>query len=136
MATTNSPDIPDKGKQPVLGILVTHHDIGRELLRAAESIVSPQENLVVLSNQNAGFDSLCQQIQSVIPDDMDTVVMVDYFGGSTHLAARTLCESNKQLALICGLNLPMLLSFITKRNRLSFPQLVEAIQADGIRGIR
>ena len=136
MATTNSPEDFDRELQPVFGILVTHHDIGRELLRAAESIVSPQENLVVFSNQNAGFDSLYQQIQSVIPDDMDTVVMVDYFGGSTHLAARTLCESNKRLALICGLNLPMLLSFVTKRSQLSFSQLVKIIRVDAIRGIQ
>ncbi len=133
---TNNPEDLDKKSKPILGILVTHHEIGRELLRAAESIVSPQENLVVLSNRNAGFDSLCQQIQSVIPDDMDTIVMIDYFGGSTHLAARSLCESNKRLALICGLNLPMLLSFVTKRNQLSFSQLVDVIQADAIRGIR
>lgn len=136
MAISNNPENSDKELQPVFGILITHYDIGRELLRAAESIVSPQDNLVVLSNQNVGFDSLQQQIRSVIPDDINVIVMVDNFGGSTHIAARTVCESNDRLALICGVNLPMLLSFITKRDRLEFPNLVEVIQEDAVRGIR
>jgi PTS system mannose-specific IIA component len=136
MAISNNPEDVKTIIQPVFGILITHFDIGRELLRAAESIVSPQDNIVVLSNQGMGFDGLQQQIRSTIPDDMDVIVMVDNFGGSTHIAARAVCESNKRIALICGVNLPMLLSFITKRDQLDFSKLVEVVREDSIRGIR
>lgn len=136
MVITNNPEDSYKKIQPVFGILITHFDIGSELLRAAESIINPQDNLVVLSNQNMGFECLRQQIQSVIPIDMNVIIMVDNFGGSTHIAAKAVCESNDCIALICGVNLPMLLSFITKRDRLDFPRLVEVVQEDAIRGIR
>ena len=118
------------------GLVVTHQDIGRELVKAAESIAGPQENLEVLSNRDASFDALCQQIQSVIPPDRNAIIMVDYFGGSAHLAARAICKSTDRQVFVSGVNLPMLLSFVTKRNQLTFPELIEVIKADGIRGIR
>jgi PTS system mannose-specific IIA component len=123
-------------QQQIFGLLVTHHNIGLELIRAAASIVGPQEDLGVLSNQDASFDSLCQKIQSLIPPDRDAIIMVDYFGGSAYLAARTICKSADRRVFISGVNLPMVLSFVTKRNQLRFPELVEVIKADAVRGIR
>ena len=136
METLNNTDSLKQFRQPVFGLLVTHHGIGQELVKAAESIVGPQERLTVLSNQNASYDSLCRQIQAVLPADQDTVIMVDYFGGSAHLAVRSLCMSNTQWTLVSGVNLPMLLSFITKRDQLPFSELVEVIRTDAVRGIR
>jgi len=121
---------------PPFGLVVTHQDIGRELLKAVESIAGPQENLQVLSNRDAGLDTLRQQIQSAIPPDRDAIIMVDYFGGSAHLAARASCQATDRQVFVCGVNLPMLLSFVTKRNQLTFSELTEVIKTDAIRGIR
>jgi PTS system mannose-specific IIA component len=121
---------------PVFGVLVTHHNIGLELLKAAESIAGPQEDLVVLSNYQTGFDSLCQQIREKIPEGKDAIIMVDYFGGSAHLAAKETCKNDMRWVLVSGVNLPMVLSFVTKRHQLSFSQLVEIIRTDAVRGIR
>ena len=120
----------------IFGLLVTHHNIGQELVRATESIVGPQEDFAVLSNQDSSFDSLCQKIQARIPPDRDAIIMVDYFGGSAYLAARTICKSADRRVFISGVNLPMVLSFVTKRNQLTFSELVEVIKADAVRGIR
>ena len=122
-------------QRQIFGLLVTHHDIGRELVNAAESIVGPQENLAVLSNQGASFDSLCQQIRSVIPDDQKSVIMVDYFGGSAHLAVRAICKSVDRQVILCGVNLPMVLSFVTKRDEMSLSELVDVMKEDALRGI-
>jgi len=118
------------------GLVVTHQNIGRELLSAVESIAGPQDNLQVLSNRDASFGTLCQQIQSLIPPDGNAIIMVDYFGGSAHLAARAICQSADRQVFVSGVNLPMLLSFVTKRNQLTFTELIEVIKADAIRGIR
>jgi len=39
------------------------------------------------------------------------------------------------LTLISGANLPMVLSFVTKRDSMDLQELTEAIKRDGIRGI-
>ena len=120
----------------VFGLLVTHHGIGEELLRAAESIVGPQRDIEVVSNQGTSLEGLCERIESILPTDREVVAMVDYFGGSAHIAMKSLCKSHPELELVSGVNLPMLLSFITKRNQLPFSELVEVIRTDAVRGIK
>ena len=136
MEISNNSSNESTSPKPVFGLIVTHSGIGNELLKAAESIIGPQEYLAALSSKEVGFDSLCRQIQNAIYPDQDAVIMVDYFGGSAHVAARALRKSNIQRTIISGVNLPMLLSFITKREQLTYPELVEVIRTDAIRGIR
>jgi len=136
MEISNNSSSESTSSKPVFGLIVTHSDIGSELLKAAESIVGPLEHLAALSSKDVGFDSLCRQIQNAIHPDNDTVIMVDYFGGSAHIAARALRKLKTQQTIISGVNLPMLLSFITKREQLTYPKLVEVIRTDAIRGIR
>ena len=136
MGTSNKVSAKRQFQTQIFGLLVTHHDIGLELVRAAESIVGPQEDIRVLSNQDASFDNLCRKIQALIPPDRDAIIMVDYFGGSGYLAARAICKSEDRREFVSGVNLPMVLSFVTKRNQLTFPELVEVIKADAVRGIR
>jgi len=136
MEISNNSFSESTSPKPVFGLIVTHSGIGDELLKATESIVGPQEHLIALSSKEVGFDSLCQQIQNTLHPDHDAVIMVDYFGGSAHVAARALRKSKTQLTIISGVNLPMLLSFVTKREQLTYPLLVEVIRTDAIRGIR
>jgi PTS system mannose-specific IIA component len=136
MEISNSISDQTKSTKRISGIVVTHSGIGQELLKAAESIVGPQENLTALSSKDVGFDSLCRQIHDAIPPDRDAIIMVDYFGGSAHIAARALRKLKRQTTVVSGVNLPMLLSFVTKREQFSYPELVEVIRTDAIRGIR
>ncbi|MCC6476260.1 PTS mannose transporter subunit IIAB, partial [bacterium] len=64
-----------------------------------------------------------------------TIVFVDLCGGSTFMACATLPGERNNCALVAGVNLPMLLSFFTKRDKLSLSELAETVQKDGIRGI-
>jgi PTS system mannose-specific IIA component len=136
MEISNNYSNNDIALKPVFGLIVTHSGIGDELLKAAESIVGPQKYLIALSSKDLGFDSLCQLIQTALHPKCDAIVMVDYFGGSAHLAARTVPKIGTQRTIISGVNLPMLLSFITKREQFTYPELVEVVRTDAIRGIR
>jgi mannose/fructose-specific phosphotransferase system component IIA len=51
------------------------------------------------------------------------------------MACVSLPEDRRNCALVAGVNLPMLLSFFTKREKLSLNELAETVQKDGVRGI-
>jgi mannose/fructose-specific phosphotransferase system component IIA len=52
------------------------------------------------------------------------------------MACKSLALSPEQTVIVSGVNLPMLLSFFTKRNTLNFEELSRVVQADGLRGIQ
>jgi len=69
------------------------------------------------------------------------MIFVDFYGGSTYAVTRTIVHSygrsgKATCAVITGINLPMLISFVTKRNEMSFSDLVETVRTDGHRGIQ
>jgi len=68
--------------------------------------------------------------------DAPSVLFVDHCGGSPFVACKELHSRQPRHALLTGVNLPMLLSFFTKRDRLPFDELVQTVEADGHRGIQ
>jgi mannose/fructose-specific phosphotransferase system component IIA len=75
-------------------------------------------------------------------DGQPTIIFTDFLGGSAYAVARQLvhdCQSKegvRDCAALTGVNLPMLISFVTKRGKLPFAELVEAVRNDGHRGIQ
>jgi PTS system mannose-specific IIA component len=116
-------------------ILLTHGTLGRSLMDSVMSVLGPQPDSIVLTNSGR---SLEQIRDSLIPhlSDAPTIIFVDFCGGSPYMACQTLHYAGKETVVISGVNLPMLLSFFTKREKLSFSELVEAVKSDGARGIQ
>lgn len=63
------------------------------------------------------------------------LLAVDLKGGSTWHAACKIAHTQEHVAVISGINLPILLSFFTKRNDESLDQLVDKLVAVGKQGI-
>ncbi|MFH1010692.1 MAG: hypothetical protein V1784_05595 [bacterium] len=117
-------------------LIVTHGLLGAELLRCVETLLGPQEGVEVISNQDRDLEGLCREVASHIPKERDTILFVDFWGGSPYVACRRACEDPGRLAIISGVNLPMLTSFFTKRAAKGFEELVEVVREDGLRGIQ
>jgi len=119
----------------VRAILLTHGTLGASLMASVESILGPQIDVTVLSNSGLSLDQI---IASLSPHIMDQpcIVFVDFCGGSPFMACKTLALSPDTVNLVSGVNLPMLLSFFTKRGKLTFPELAETVCSDGHRGIQ
>lgn len=125
----------------VRGIIIAHADLAQAFVATIESITGPQDDLVALSNSNRSREEMDLLIRRYLDDGIPTVIFTDFSAGSAfavaRLAVNAYCQPGQVTCdAISGINLPMLISFVTKRNNLSFPALVEMLRQDGHRGIQ
>lgn len=118
----------------IQGIIVGHRDIGASILKALESISGPVSDVCFCSNEGLSTRELASQIQECTGrNDSPSIIFVDVLGGSCWRAAKMVQTPDSHI--ITGLNLPMLLAFISKRDTVPFEELPSVIINDGIRGI-
>lgn len=121
------------------GILFTHGDIGKELLRTAEIIIGNQEHIVALTNDGCSATLMENALNDALSDGNfqdGVIIFVDLARGSCWVAAERLRERYENVYLISGVNLPMLLRFFYKREILDLPALVENLREGGVEGIQ
>jgi mannose/fructose-specific phosphotransferase system component IIA len=59
------------------------------------------------------------------------LILLDDYGGSCSTSAQMACKSDATTAIICGVNLAMLLGFVTWRDTSDLPELVARIVQKG-----
>jgi PTS system mannose-specific IIA component len=119
-------------------ILITHGQFGQELLRTAQDIVGRQEGVAALSvTPEMGLENVSQALGETIerlasPDGV--LIMVDMLGGTP---CNTALLKTKDLSaeVITGVNLYMLLSSFTHRERMDLKALAGKVAEDGKRAI-
>ena len=112
----------------VRGVVLGHGGMAKGLVDAVRRISGVGEDVLVpLSNEGKGPDALRADLDRII-DQGRWVVFTDMHAGSCAVAARVACRSRGERAVVCGVNLPMLLEFVFNRelplDRL-VPRLVE-----------
>lgn len=120
------------------GIILTHGEFGAGIKNALEGMMGEQKGLVVLTNTGLSKEKLKESLEEAIGEEefKDGVfVFVDMPGSSCWLTAKSLRENNKKIAIITGVNLPMLVTFFGNRDRLSFEKLIDKVKETGQKGI-
>jgi len=112
--------------QEVLGILVGHGKLADGLLDAVDEITGSREGLLSIDNSGLTPEALEGRIDELM-EDRPSVVFVDLPSGSCAFAARRLRARHEQLAVVCGVNLPLLLDFVFHRT-LPLEQIVERLR--------
>jgi len=117
------------------GLIVGHKKFGESILDAVRSIAGDFEHLISISNEGLSSDELAAMIRNALAELNvgEVILFVDLFGGSCWRAAKMAKSGNNRI--ITGVNLPMILSFLHKRESLSFDALSEVLDTDGKRGI-
>ncbi|HUT62858.1 MAG TPA: hypothetical protein VMZ04_02770 [Anaerolineae bacterium] len=117
------------------GLIVGHRDIGEGIIRALESISGNIKHLSFISNNGLSTNELSGKIRehSINNRHEGLFVFVDVYGGSCWQAAK-MAKLHK-IHILSGVNLPMLLSFINKRETYPFHELADILETDGKRGI-
>jgi PTS system mannose-specific IIA component len=125
----------------VIGVLiVTHGQVGQEMYRSAEGIVGRQSEVRVLGlDANEGPEAFVKKIQVTLRE-MDNpagvIVLADMMGGTPCNAALRQClDPSLNYELVTGVNLPMLVSVLTKRHYMPLSQLAQKMVEDAPRNI-
>ncbi|MCK4415390.1 MAG: PTS mannose transporter subunit IIAB [Candidatus Eisenbacteria sp.] len=120
----------------ISGVLVTHGALGAELLKTAESILGPQDDIAVLSNAGKPLDLLQAELEGLMQGMHPRVLFVDLLGGSCGHVCALMQRRFPRLLLATGVNLPMLLEFLHHRERVPPADLKQRLLERGRDGIR
>ena len=98
------------------GVVVGHGTMAMGMVDAVRRIAGVAEDvLVALSNEGKGPDTLRDELARIVGSGT-VVVFTDMHAGSCAVAARVACRSENRRAVVCGVNLPMLLEFAFHRD--------------------
>lgn len=124
----------------MIGVLVvTHGNLGPELLRTCEMIAGKQENaeaIGLLYQEN--IDELGQRVEEKIKEldkGQGVIVFTDLYGGSPN-SQTALNLKTKSFRQITGVNMPMLLECFSMRESLGVEELSQHVKEIGIDGIK
>lgn len=120
---------------PQIGlVIVTHGRLADEFLSAMEHVVGPQEQVRALSiGPDDDMEQRRQDILDAVSDVDDgsgVIVLTDMFGGTPSNLSISLLD-RKNLEVIAGINLPMLIKLAGARAEADLETAVDAAQDAG-----
>lgn len=116
--------------EPVVGLVVSHASLAQGLVQSVRQIAGAEADaLVPLSNDGCGPEALQASVRNALGEGPG-IVFTDMPSGSCAFAARRLTLDRDDIAVICGVNLPMLLDFVFHRD-LPLAELVDRLVNKG-----
>jgi PTS system mannose-specific IIA component len=117
------------------GVIVSHGQLGKEMIRTAEMIVGKKianitsVSIDVTTDVKSSREQIKQAIQSV-NSGSGVVIFTDMFGGTpSNISLSFLDETSVEV--VTGVNLAMLLQFSTSNVDESFQRIVESLKQRG-----
>lgn len=100
---------------PVRGIILGHGSLAEAYADAVRRITGAgEEALLALSNTGLSPDLVAERLRALTSEG-PAIIFTDLPGGSCGFAARRLCQSADDVAVVSGVNLTVLLEFIMHR---------------------
>jgi mannose/fructose-specific phosphotransferase system component IIA len=117
----------------VRGIIIGHGDFAKAIVATVEKIVGEQPDIEVISNTGLSCETLSEQIVRVLNEkkEADTLIFLDLPGGSCTISCYTVLKDHRDLNVISGVNLPMLLEFFMLREKHTAYELVPILIKKG-----
>ena len=120
----------------VPALLVMHADLSAALLRAAEKVYGPIEDVSTLSNEGLSRDALEAAIAGCVGGWREGgLVLTDFWGGSCHLCGVSAARGS-EIVIVTGVNLPTLIDYLHNRERFGVTELAERLRQKGQESIR
>lgn len=115
-------------------LLVAHRGLGEGLLAAAGTILGQDLPIDHLSNDGLSPDELGRRIDLWLDDHPGpALILTDLGFGSCCQTARRVTRDNRQVGIVAGVNLPMLLAAVRSRETGGLEALMNHL-ADRARG--
>lgn len=124
----------------MIGVIVASHGgLCGELLKTAEMILGPtvQTGVAPLAAGVSLQDFAAQLRQTVaaVQQEGGVLLLVDLAGGTPCNVAAVLAAQSEEIKVVTGVNLPMLLEVLSRREGLSLEELTERAVAAGLGGV-
>lgn len=119
------------------GIIICHGQLAFELINTTKKLLGDAKHVHPFSSDFLAPETLYNQVAETIKENgfENSIIMVDLRGGNCWKVAKLLNNEFPELKLLSGVNIPMLISFVSKRDRLSLNELAEVLVTDSNRGI-
>jgi PTS system mannose-specific IIA component len=119
-------------------LIVTHCDLGKELLNAAEFIVGKIEAVNTIAiTETSGTDLLRKKIEAkvgALNKGDGVLILTDMFGGTPSNLSLSFLKEGK-IEVLTGVNLPMIIAIVQNRPNFKVTALAEKAQEAGKMGI-
>lgn len=121
----------------VKGLMITHGQLGKELITVAENIMEEQTDIDFLPvDWNEQGVNIIGKIEKYVKDNKNNqiVIFTDIFGGSpSNISLKFI---NPNVEIITGINMPGLIKFLTyRKKKIKFSELIKLIKKGAIDGI-
>ena len=124
----------------MIGIIVAGHGgFASELVSTAENILGKQECFVaVCTRPGEGDELLMTKLHRAVNEMQvqEIIVLADIQGGSIANGCMYFAKGNRNVRIITGVNLPMVLKALTYRNKLALLDLSSRVCEGGREGIK
>ena len=108
-------------------VIAGHGDFASQIITTAERSLGKQEHFEAISVRfgewEADLDSKLDTLLDMAEDD-DVIVLTDIFGSSFSRKCVCLAKDKRCVAVVTGVNLPMVLKVLTYRDRVGLVELV------------
>ena len=115
-------------------LIVTHCDLGREFLNAAEFIVGRVEAAETVSViQTTDNEQVLKTIETKIAEldqGRGVLILTDMFGGTPSNLSLSFLK-NERVEVLTGVNLPMIIAIAQNRPHMNLEELAEKAQEAG-----
>ncbi len=120
-------------------VVIAHGPLGAAYIEAAKSIMGTDEGLFALSVTDMSVTEIASRLGSIVNEkreDVDgIIIMACLRGGSSWNVSAAVAKDKPHVRLVSGVNLAMLLTFLTKRESLSLDELVEKLKEEAVKGV-
>lgn len=126
-------------------LVVTHGELGRALVEAALLVAGPREGVAALSNTGLSREGLVEAVlahMAALPAEDSLLLLVDAPGASPHIACRLALARQREerrtrlLGPVTGVNLPLLLTLLNRRETTTPADLLPLLLDRGRAGIQ
>ena len=119
----------------VRGVVLAHGTMAQGLVDAVGRISGVTDDaLVGISNDGKSPDMLQSEVEDLLGQG-PIIIFTDLPSGSCAVTARICCQAEREVAIISGVNLPVLLDFVFHRD-LELGDLVPRLLAKGREGMK
>ena len=119
-------------------LIVTHCNLGKELLNAAEFIVGHMASAEAVSiDQISDSEEILRNIKAriaALDNGQGVLILTDMFGGTPSNLSLSFLKK-EMVEVLTGVNLPMIIAVVQNRSVMKLSELAEMIQEAGKKSI-